>query len=349
MAAVSAVLATRLFLHLSGYPSLGGDQLHLAHLLWGGLLMLAAMVVLLSFIGRGPARLASLLGGVGFGLFIDEVGKFVTRDNDYFYEPAVSLIYVTFVFLFLARHAIHDRIAYRPEEYLVNALRETGEYARSDLDEVERTRALEHLGRSDPAHPLTAALRNALERARVVEPRAPSPFSRARNRARATYRRMAGLRGFDLGLIVFFIGQLAVKLAYGALLIFVLGVGWENLLDVAYVGRVAERFRVLSGLEVAQLAASALSGAFVLMGIARLRGSRLLAFGWFERAILVSILLVQPFSFYREQFAALIELAFNLVVLTALRSAIRLEEERLQSVADGAPGAARDDGSRRAP
>lgn len=346
MAAVSAVLATRLFLHLSGYPSLGGDRLHLAHLMWGGLLMLAAMVVLLSFIGRGPARLASLLGGVGFGLFIDEVGKFVTRDNDYFYEPAVALIYVTFVFLFLSRHAIHDRIAYRPEEYLMNALRETGEYARSDLDEVERTRALEHLGQSDPAHPLTAALREALERARVVDPRAPSPFSRLRTRARATYRRVAGLRGFDLGLIVFFIGQLAVKLAYGALLIFVLGVGWENLLDVAYVGRVAERFRVLSGLEIAQLAASAVSGACVLMGIARLRASRRIAFGWFERAILVSILLVQPFSFYREQFAALVELAFNLVVLAALRSAIRLEEERLQSAAAGAPPPTVDDGHR---
>ncbi len=328
VAAVSAVLATRLFLHLAGYPTIGGEELHLAHLLWGGLLMLAAFVVLLSFLGRWARRLGALLGGIGFGLFIDEVGKFVTRDNDYFYEPAVTLIYVTFVLLFLARHAIHGRRAYRREEYLLNALQETAEYARLDLDETERTRALEYLSRSDPGHPLTPALAAALRAASVVGPGRPSALGRARAAVRATYRRLAALPGFDLGVIVFFVGQLALKLLYGALLIFVLGVGWEQLLDVAYVGRVAERFGVLSPLEVGQLAASGLSGVFVLIGVVRLRVSRLAAFRWFERAILVSILLVQPFSFYREQFAALIELGFNLVVLTSLRAAIRLEEER---------------------
>jgi hypothetical protein len=51
----------------------------------------------------------------------------------------------------------------------------------------------------------------------------------------------------------------------------------------------------------------------------------------FERAILVSILLVQVFSFYAEQFAALVELAGNLVLLLLVRSLIRLEEERIQA------------------
>src|SRR5579863_3496384 len=36
-AAIAAVLVIRTFLELSGFPKLGGNGLHIAHLLWGGL------------------------------------------------------------------------------------------------------------------------------------------------------------------------------------------------------------------------------------------------------------------------------------------------------------------------
>ena len=87
VAAVSAVLLIRFFLALTGYPTVGGGTLHIAHMLWGGLLMLVALVLLLAFLGRFAHQLGALLGGFGFGTFIDELGKFITRDNDYFYRP----------------------------------------------------------------------------------------------------------------------------------------------------------------------------------------------------------------------------------------------------------------------
>ena len=39
-AAVATVLLVRTFLAVSGYPQVGGGGLHIAHVLWGGLLML---------------------------------------------------------------------------------------------------------------------------------------------------------------------------------------------------------------------------------------------------------------------------------------------------------------------
>ena len=95
-----------------------------------------------------------------------------------------------------------------------------------------------------------------------------------------------------------------------------------------FVGRVAERMVDLSPLEVAQLAASGLAGWFVLMGVIRIGASRVAAFRMFERAIVTSILLVQVFSFYSEQFAALVELVFNLTILALVRAGIAVEEAR---------------------
>lgn len=67
----------------------------------GGLLMLLAIYLLLSYIGPVVRPAAALVGGVGFGLFIDEVGKFITSDNNYFYQPTAAIVCVVFVLIVL--------------------------------------------------------------------------------------------------------------------------------------------------------------------------------------------------------------------------------------------------------
>src|SRR5690348_13503679 len=69
---VVSLLLTRFYLVLTGFPQLGAAEsgLHIAHLLWGGLLMLVALVLLLAFLGRSMQRTAALLGGIGFGLLL---------------------------------------------------------------------------------------------------------------------------------------------------------------------------------------------------------------------------------------------------------------------------------------
>lgn len=84
---VATVLVTRAALEAAGYPQIGNGTLHVAHVLWGGLLMAVALVMAVSFVGPAIRPPVAFVGGVGFGLFIDEIGKFVTQDNDYFYEP----------------------------------------------------------------------------------------------------------------------------------------------------------------------------------------------------------------------------------------------------------------------
>lgn len=131
--AVVAVLGIRVFLELAGYPRLGHSPLHVAHVLWGGLLMLGAIIVLPTFLSKTAHRLASALAGLGFGAFIDEVGKFVTADNNYFYAPAVALMYATFVLAALAIHAIRTRSEYSRREYLVRAITHVADRAKGHL------------------------------------------------------------------------------------------------------------------------------------------------------------------------------------------------------------------------
>jgi hypothetical protein len=51
------------------------------------------------FRGHNIKEFSSILAGIGWGLFIDELGKFITSDNNYFYQPAAPIIYLLFVIL----------------------------------------------------------------------------------------------------------------------------------------------------------------------------------------------------------------------------------------------------------
>lgn len=92
-----SVSVTRLFLSASNYPQIGSGELHIAHVLWGGLLLFIAALIPLLISNRRAYRTAAILSGVGVGLFIDEVGKFITQKNDYFYPAAAPIIYIFFI------------------------------------------------------------------------------------------------------------------------------------------------------------------------------------------------------------------------------------------------------------
>jgi hypothetical protein len=97
----ASVILTRLFLSLTGYPQVGNQTLHISHLLWGGLLLFLAALLMMMFANNSVFALGGLMTGFGIGLFIDEVGKFITRTNDYFYPAAAPIVYALFLLVVL--------------------------------------------------------------------------------------------------------------------------------------------------------------------------------------------------------------------------------------------------------
>jgi hypothetical protein len=95
------VIAVRWFLAITGYPRIAGGELHIAHVLWGGLSLFAAALIPLLFVNPWGFDASAVLSGIGVGLFIDEVGKFITQTNDNFFPPAAPIIYAVFLLTML--------------------------------------------------------------------------------------------------------------------------------------------------------------------------------------------------------------------------------------------------------
>lgn len=140
-----SVSFTRLFLELTGYPQLGGSELHIAHILWGGLILFAGSLLPLIFANKRALDLSALLSGVGVGLFIDEIGKFLTRTNDYFYPAAAPIIYVFFLIILFLFTLIKRKNEPDQRSRLYHILEKFEEVLEGDLSQIEYKQMLTDL------------------------------------------------------------------------------------------------------------------------------------------------------------------------------------------------------------
>ena len=310
VAAVCSVLGIRAFLAAAGYPQLGGDGLHIAHMLWGGAFMVVAFILLFTFLGGALDRLAAILAGIGFGTFIDELGKFLTSDNNYFYEPTIGLIYVIFVVIFLILRTARRTRTVKPGDALANALKQIQGSIAEPLDSRKKEQILELLDQADPLHPLSAHLRAYVESAE------PSPDARthfyfrfkewvvAVCRRVARHRRFAAL--FPLLFLLWAVAQ-GVALAFLAY-------------DIS--GATIER---LSWTDYAQAGSLSVTIVCVAIGIRFWPSSRARSYRWYIRAALVSIFITQVFAFFDSQLVAVIGLAVNVPAYASLTFMANLE------------------------
>ena len=323
VAAIVTELCIRTQLYLTHYPQLGGHGLHIAHLLWGGLFMVVALAILLSLLGRRARQVAALIAGVGFGFFVDELGKFITADNNYFFKPAAALIYIIFICLFLLVRRLNRGYVPSPGERLANAIDLVADAARRQFDEHEKQRALGWLRGAEEAGPLADWIRRVVSELEALPPSAPPLYARWAAAVRRRYFALVERTWFPLLVDCVFGLWAILSLLTIIELVFSVAFHWGG----AMGGFRRDELAHLPFVNWADLVSSAVSAVLVFAGLVELhRSGRLPAYRLFKDALLVSIFVTRVFAFVESQFGAVFGLAVDLVLLVTVRYMI--EQER---------------------
>lgn len=311
LTAITTILVIRTQLWLTNYPQLGGGGLHIAHLLYGGIFMLIAIWIGLIYLNRGGRTASAIIGGVGFGFFIDELGKFITSDNNYFFKPAAGIIYIVFIILFLTIRELSRRQVLDQKAALANAMSFlpatiTGDFRRDDLDVANQL-----LDQADQNDPRTERTRQYFKDAAVAPAKAPSRISRAIERI---HRRITAttqkprFKPWVIGIVITW-GLLSL---FGIIDLQVdLGVQTQTTNSVPS--------QSVDFLDVARTLSILTSVIFIGIGVYKMRkDDHQAAYRYFSRALLVSIFVTRVFSFVEAQFGAVFGLMLDIILYSAI-------------------------------
>lgn len=310
ISAVASVLVIRFFLIIFNYPQIGGNGLHIAHMLWGGLLMMAAMVLMICYLTQKIRHLAAVIGGIGFGFFIDELGKFITSDNNYFFQPAMALIYIIFILLFLFFRYLGNNKKAQPNDYLVNALELTKESIINDLDDDEKTMALEYL-KFIPYSRFSEVFNQIFIQAKTITPPKPIFIKKLYQNIKINYKILVTKKWF-----LFFLLGILLLLSTNIVSIIILLFNKKT-----YLGEIG-----LSLSSKLEILFSIISSLLALGGIFVFIKNRPAGYKILKYSVLVSIFLTQVFAFYTDQLLAIGGLSINIIMLITLNYLIFLEE-----------------------
>jgi hypothetical protein len=324
VAFVVTVTVTRIFLAATGYPRIGGTTFHLAHALWGGLLLTVAVVAMLSWANRWALQLGAVVAGVGVGLFMDEVGKFITTSNDYFFPLAAPIVYLAMVLLAWIAYRSRRRHVLTDRERLYDVLDGLQDLADGRLGTERRAEIIGHLGhlRDEWDRPELRELSARLEEfllspvVTVLPPR-PGPLERLHGRLlrleerlvpEPRYRRLISLL-LVAGTVFFTIGI--------ALAVFVLvHPGSPGQEPAATVTGDPLDPTVVTVVGVVHLVGTVLAwGLYLAATVTWFRGARLHAVRLVVASQLISLSLIDVLESYVDQFAVLQQSVFELVLL----------------------------------
>lgn len=346
----ASVVLTRLFLDLTGYPKLGGDsEIHVAHVLWGGLLLTLGALLPLLFANSWTLTLAAVLDGIGVGLFIDEVGKFITQKTDYFYPLAAPIIYATFLLLVLAFLLLRRRGEPSPRAQLYDVFDSMKDVLDHDLDRRERGDLLRSLralnaNATAPSHTaLATALLAFLESDELeLAPRRVGRGQRAASRLQFRLRRMATRRRLKAIVTLGFVGLIFTALL-GVLVMVSL------MFDVGILVKLAQP--IISGNAtyfddsptwvIISIAVNTLCGLLGVAGVvAILRGRVATGLRLGMVGLVIGLTLGNLLTFYFQQFYAVFDALWHLLVLLCARTYLRryVPEDERQAESRGAAG-----------
>jgi hypothetical protein len=323
VSAIASILLLRFYLYMSGFPQVGGKGLHVAHTLWGGALMMVALAIVFNYLDEDAHRLAAVIGGAGFGIFIDELGKFITSDTNYFYQPSAAIIYVIFVVIYLAFRLLRRERNVTDQEYLINSLQAFQQALTRGYDQSYVQKAVSRLGHTTNDAVLVHHLLDAYRNCPAEVPLEPGRLQRAREWSRRLYDRLIHTRWFPRAVIVFFLVEAILTLLVAVI------ATWRATnfaLVTGASGMAAARLLM----KQADVVFATLASILVILGALVMIRSRVDAFRLFKVAMLVSIFLTQIFEFYTIQFVALFGLGFNILGLLLANTVIARERDRLR-------------------
>ena len=306
--AIGSVIGNRVFLIDHRLPA--ARQRHAAHLArdLGRVDDGVAIIFSISFLAPNNRTFIAFIGGCGFGWFIDELGKFITRDVNYFFQPTIALIYIVFVALYLVFRGIQRR-EYTADEAVLNGLEAVKSAAIGELSEPRRTAAMNLLHQTGADDSLARQVQRLLSDVTNLPDPSPNRFERWGAAVRAWYLGLTERRWFVLTITWWFIIVGSAQL-------------------IAAVSVALDDSTIKGFVDWATIISSGVSGSLVVVGVVRLRHHRLSAYRWFERGILVQIFVTQVFEFAHEQLTGVFSLVVNILIWVALRSMIRAEVER---------------------
>lgn len=305
-AAVSTVVLVRAFLIVTGYPKVGGHGLHVAHVLWGGLLMGAAIAIAMIYPGSRWRHRAAIIGGIGFGLFIDEVGKFLTSSVNYFYRPAIAIIYVVFVAFYLIVRELVMRTPLSQPQRLAIASTALADLSLGQLGTGGRAYALGVLEDVETDE-LGTHIRTALLSRPVGTTTQESRLTVMREKVVGHARHLLGHPLAHVGVYAVIVTQLVVVLGQLAVLIVQPTLGASG--GSTTTMRIAE-------------VATGLSGLYTVYGLVRaVRGDRSGALRVLFRSVLITVLVTQTFVFAEYQAVGVVGLLIDLALFGLLRVA----------------------------
>jgi hypothetical protein len=272
-------------------------------------MMAIAIIFSISFLAPNNRTFIAFIGGCGFGWFIDELGKFITRDVNYFFQPTIGLIYFVFIAMYLVFRGI-ERRELSADEAVLNGLEALKAAAIGELSEPRRAAAVSLLQQSSADDPFARQVHALLADETGLPVPNPTRVEQWGRSVRAWYLRLTQKRWFERAVVWWFVI-----------------VGSGQLVSAVLLSVDHDAIRGFE--EWAIVISSGVSGALIVVGVVELvRHHRLTAYRWFERGVLVQIFVTQVFEFAQEQLAGVFGLVFNVLIWVAIRSMIRAEVEQ---------------------
>lgn len=324
------VVGTRLYLEATGYPQIGNATFHVAHALWGGLLLVIASLLMLIYANRWIKTLSAILTGVGVGLFIDEVGKFITQSNDYFFPLAAPIIYIAFLLIVLAYLIVRRQSSSNTRANMYKVVSDLEEVLEDDLSVSERDFMLERLQpiTVQTERPDLAALAQHItaflqSEAVPVIPDREVRGSQLLGRLKQIEERYLPRRRVRLLLIAAFLLD-GIFTLFGLTLLVGLISGGPLLQSELVQALLADNihvtgitslnwYAVMTGLEI-------LSGLLIFIGalaFALRRDAQAVTLG--VMALIISLIFTNTLSFYFDQFSVLLDSLYSFLALLALQ------------------------------